>query len=204
MEEDIKRSINRFLYRIHIPDIKINIKKILINTYKIPLYEKNLKDYIEKHPNGKLLELYHSSKNIENQTINSIFKNGMMLSYSRKNGSTMKFEKNNNKGIFLSSHSRYSLSWGDKNVFICDVIPVENKIRRYVSEVCSPLNNNEYIVLTENIIYPKYYIEYDTTYDYYNFIIKENMILCHLECKKCKYIICHCELIPNIDIKDFY
>jgi hypothetical protein len=113
---------------------------------------KHLDNFNKLSKNKQKLELYHCTRNYNYQeNVKSIFDDGLFPGSACNKG----------YGIYLASHSNYSLTWGGGNhVFVCEVIADETLVHKYISEIYSPKNSWEYVVDDRYIIYPKYLIEY--------------------------------------------
>ena len=129
-----------------------------------------------------------------------------------KNGFWISLYGNKGPGVYFANHSRYSLTWGLRNVMICDVIADPRYVKRYKSEIISGSKqgmDSEYVVTDPSIIKPKYYIEYKYNKNVVIDIIKyhnDNIFVPHGQfgCSKCDLIKtrCDCEQVPVIDQND--
>lgn len=209
---ETKRAIcQRFVNRLHLPTSSIihitrldeNINK---RTYNNNIFTKFF-GIFQKKP--LLLQLYHSTRYVSEDKIQSIFQNGLFPGSACNKG----------YGVYLSSHSRYSYLWGDskwdrqndifvKHVFICNVIGKQSSMNKYISEIYSPKNNWEYVVSDHDIVYPKYYMEYFVTPQD---CIKSERGWTNATCPACLaqnehieicFRRCDCEQHPTIDPED--
>ncbi len=146
-------SLNRFISRMSLNESN----KFIIKSIR---YMPPSKNFIKLKENKPVLELYHKTRETDyngNWDFNSIIKNGFMLSRHGNKG----------YGVYMANHGRYSYSWGgydilgNNNVIICEVIYDPQDVFRYRSELVSPNFNSEYRITNPDLIYPKYFIEYN-------------------------------------------
>ena len=136
INQEKKYIIQRFLKNLRLP------KKCTVVINKIE--ELNTKRFITNS-----IELYHTIDSFnQNDIIKSIKYNGL------RPGSAC----NKGYGVYLSSHSKYSLLWQINNpVIVCDVLYDKNKVKRYRAEVGNGKKDEyEYVISQPNLIIPKY------------------------------------------------
>lgn len=192
-------EVYRFIKRLHVSGIRFTIERYIrnanLNTSKNHGNDSNYK--MVKYPH---LQLYHTSRQDNPETIESIFKNGLKIGHQRGN-------KGN--GVYLSSHSRYSYSYQNHHVFICNVDIQSNPlaIKRFRSEIYSPYNDYEYVIQDPSIIQVHSYLKYrisakDKIDIRWNNVCCEN---CPEHVKKYtdpSWKRCDCELFPTIINED--
>lgn len=147
--DDVNKTnaVNRFISRFH-PKVDVTIKSVKENDNKEMLEKFN------RNAKGKIiLQLYHCTENYK-ESYKTIFKDGFYIGQACNKG----------YGIYLASHSTYAYSWGGRNhVIVCDVIVDEEHVGKFFSEIYSTKNNWEYVVSKEELVYPRYLIEFDAS-----------------------------------------
>lgn len=92
------------------------------------------------------LEMYHVSRGISPQEdIESIVQNGFNIG-----------DGNKGQGVYFADHSRYAINWARSSpVLVCMVMKDTVKVRRYRTEIYSPIPHaSEYVVTDTNMIIP--------------------------------------------------
>ena len=147
-----KHITDRFVRRLGLyefPNHKIKINGIVENKNYI-----FLKEWTELKKDKPVLQLYHALKpyNLEEIT-KSIMNKGFIIGSARNKG----------LGVYLANHSRYSAFWAGSRsgVIVCNVIYDPRYVKRYRSEIKSPIYDSEYVVENPKLIFPKYLIKYD-------------------------------------------
>jgi len=141
--------VNRFITRLGLHEFAkptINIKEVITNSNQIML-----NSWTNMAMDKPILQLYHATRCIT--TNKSIMENGFIIGSACNKG----------RGVYLANHSRYSAFWAGCNngVLVCDVIYDYDHVKRYKSEIKSPIFNSEYVVTNPRLIYPRYLINYD-------------------------------------------
>lgn len=152
----VEKGIRKFLNRLHVKNhysFQITNLKINNNMPSVNFMKRTL-----KYP---VLQLFRSSHSSCEKHINKIFTYGFKENYG-----------NQGYGVYLTSHARHSVCLGRKNVFVCEVSADDKHIERYLSEIYSPDNNNEYLVKyclrkPNDIIYPRFWFTYEVSENIY-------------------------------------
>jgi hypothetical protein len=103
-----------------------------------------------------ILELYHVIRDYDLDKLNLIFEHGFPLQEDYQNR------------VFLTNNPRWAVNWGNKNtipqhVVICDVWYDEKHIDRHKSAYYHPsLSCSDYFVKDSELIYPKYFVQFET------------------------------------------
>jgi hypothetical protein len=168
MSDVIQRFIKRLSLHEYIkyqPSFRI-INYVENKTYNTPVDKENT-----------ILQLYHVSRNPKNYA--NIMQKGFYIDPTPKNKGI---------GVYLSNHGRYSAFWGNpgptRDVFICNVLYKPEYVKRYRSEIYSPIHNSEYVISNSKLIFPVGLLTYNLTF---NSIIKEPIFVEHSKfgCNKC-------------------
>lgn len=143
------------------------------------------------------LELYHACRG-GMKSAHSIITNGFDINHRGNKG----------YGVYFANHSRYSAFWAGWNnpVIICHIRGDTKYIKRYKSEYKSPHWDSEYVVTDQDLIFPKYILEYtlennDVTNDFneLGYVVHGNFG-CDI-CDK-KIIRCNCRQFPTLHPDD--
>jgi hypothetical protein len=159
--EYLINTLIRFKHRFHFKKpFTLNITNFSINPNEPSKY------FMENYNKFNKLQLYHSSIIGNTNTARDIiFKNTY-------NNGCEGFDTINHKGkirgVKFLSHSRHSYFLAMNHVYICEVLADKNLIDRYIADIYSPYNNNEYVVRdTTKIVYPILYFQYKIDSDMY-------------------------------------
>jgi len=142
------KLLQRFIDRLHCKEpIDLYVNNLIVNENIINKVSSGLQLYYptlyENHS-----QIQDRLKCIGKSSIFNYF--DLIHSYSSAHG----------YNPHLYSHSRTSFMLSRYNVFICNVKPNEEYIKRYVSEIYSPHNNNTYVIKDNKLITPLIYFEY--------------------------------------------
>lgn len=184
----VKDAIEKYISIVP-KNIKIDITKVISSN----------KEFNITNNRQKKIRLYHVIREDNDRKrldiANDIIKNGFMIHKAI-------IPPNKGFGIYFAEHANYSLFWGTTkhNVVISNVDMDDRKVKRYISEIYSETNNNEYVVSDESIIEPICYLELSKQI----FISNNNTSFwTNPKCEKCnktqsKYLLrCDCQQYPT-------
>jgi len=187
-------AINRFVQRLHLSK---NLQSIL--DFKIITF----REFKHKH-SSNALQLFHSIKTSDKNELQNIIESITKIGFKASE------HGNKGNGIYFTNHSRYSLFMEGHNVMICDIIPDEQHIKRFRSEIIhgSTTINSEYLILNPQIIIPRYFIEYTCCNTILHNLVRANDSSCYVRngnfgCKKCDELKKKCNCLQDPIINEY-
>lgn len=198
INEIMQAAINRFVHRLSLPE---KSKFILEWCQGIDnaMLESRFEQIRIRYNKAPIIELYHSSR-YDQSHIDYICRYGLAIGAYGNKG----------PGAYLANHGRYSWAWAGTNlpVVICDVVAADDIVKRYKSEIMSPVYDSEFRVINNSAVLPRYLLKYSVKSDEciwdedkFGFTKPGNF-----DCTVCdkKSYRCDCVRFPTVDIATFF